>query len=159
MTARNSSRSPGEGQTDLFSLEPEQPAIPEMGISITLTERAQYLGYSLASLAQASQRDGLSRAAQTPHREGLEERYGKALPSVLEGADRNRHDYAQNARITFDMGAGYMALQASGVVEPELLAREERDDYIDFYKHFAGTDNRQQRDRFRNALKRARSGK
>lgn len=136
---------------DAQEATPPAEEIQMVAPSTDVKERASHLVLALNHLAQANKRAGLRAAIEVPSagRE-LQARYGAGLADVVKGAQFNEAGN-QNSDRNQAQAEFKKALQSDG---SEIRDEDEANkDYVEFYRKFAGTSNRNALVKMRKNLK------
>lgn len=141
-------------------------------ISVDIAQRSAFLQEALGHVAQANMRAGFAWASDTPHRSGIEARYGHNTKGMLEGADYNRMRAYDKAKTAFAFAFGKVAMLDAGMDRAEVDAmvddafsvsgQNKGSDKGPFLKEYADTKNRDNREAYRKQLRksdRIRAGK
>lgn len=116
-----------------------QTVLGPEGSYVDISDRAELLESSLRAIGKANQRVGLADAAEVPpHRAGIWGRYTRQTDRVLEGANRNREAFQDDAKRKFWEATGLAAMQGAGLINKETRDALGRTMWRDFSQQYGG---------------------
>ena len=122
--------------------QPETSILPpiERVVAVDLSERNLYLQAALRSISEVSRYDGFLKAS------AVHSYYGRNLPSVIAGAERNRETIRQRAISYFGRAYGIDILISSGTQSDTAAMAEAKKSFKEFYMKYGRVENAEARD-------------
>lgn len=133
--------------------EIEASFTPTPGVSVDVAERAKYLDWVLNDFAAINQRTGFQVAVNTPHRDGIEDRYGDATDRIALGSANTQERKLLEARRKFAKAFGLYAIRESGEMSDADLRAAAQASFESFSNEFFGIENAEARVAMRKKLK------